>query len=66
MLQGKVLDAYNRELLDLKNTNGLNVVNLEAVMPHDSRYYYDYIHFTPVGNQVLARIVADSVRQYIR
>ncbi|MGN6477389.1 MAG: hypothetical protein ACTHKV_09195, partial [Flavipsychrobacter sp.] len=66
LLQGKILDEYNNVLLQLKESHHLNVVNLAATMPHDSRYYYDYTHYTSIGTPVVARIVADSVRQYFK
>ncbi|MBS1777702.1 MAG: SGNH/GDSL hydrolase family protein [Bacteroidetes bacterium] len=65
-LQGKILDEYNNVLLQLKESHHLNVVNLAAAMPHDSRYYYDYTHYTSIGTPAVARIVADSVRQYFK
>jgi hypothetical protein len=53
-------------LLQLQAQGRLTVINLAAAMPHDSRYYYDYTHYTSAGTRVVAQIVADSIRHIIK
>lgn len=66
LLQGRILDTYNNVLLQLQAQGRLTVINLAAAMPHDSRYYYDYTHYTSAGTRVVAQIVADSIRHIIK
>lgn len=66
ILEKRTLDMYNDVLLQLNQEGQIQTINLAAAMPKDSRYYYDYTHYTSVGTKVVAQIVADSIRSYIR
>jgi lysophospholipase L1-like esterase len=65
ILEKRILDLYNNVLLQLKAEGRIQSVDLATVMPRDSRYYYDYTHFTSAGTKVVAQIVADSIKAYI-
>jgi len=61
----KVLELYNDEVRNLK-TSGVAVIDLAAAMPKDSKYYYDFIHYTNAGAEKVASILADSLQQLIK
>ncbi len=65
-LQGSILSEYNNLLMQLNNEHKIVAINIATAMPHDSRYYYDYTHYTSAGTKVVAQIVSDSLRQYIK
>jgi lysophospholipase L1-like esterase len=63
--QGMILDTYNIVLLQLGEQGKIKAINLAAAMPKDSRYFYDYTHYTSVGTKVVAQIVSDSLQAII-
>jgi hypothetical protein len=65
VLQGQILKQYNDMLLNLGSEHKITTINLAAAMPLDSRYYYDYTHYTSIGTRIVAQIVADSVARYM-
>lgn len=65
-LQGMILDRYNDVLLQLRNSQNINLIDLAAIMPKNSAYYYDYTHYTSAGTRIVAQIVADSIGRYMR
>lgn len=64
--QGMILRRYNDVLLQLSTEGKIKTINLAAAMPKDSRYFYDYTHYTSVGTKVVAQIVSDSMRGVIQ
>jgi hypothetical protein len=64
-LQGKILQRYNDVVLSLRNEGNINVVDMASAMPKNSRYFYDYTHYTSVGTKVVAQIVSDSLQSVI-
>ncbi|MBS1772610.1 MAG: SGNH/GDSL hydrolase family protein [Bacteroidetes bacterium] len=65
-MQGMILGVYNAALLDLNKQGRIKTVDLAKAMPLDSRYYYDYAHFTSIGTRVVAQILADSLALTIK
>ena len=61
----QVLEMYNDEIRKLR-PEGVAVIDLAAAMPKDSKYYYDFMHYTNVGAEKVASILADSMRLIIR
>lgn len=64
-LQGKILQCYNNVVLGLRNEGRINAIDLASAVPKDSRYFYDYTHYTSVGTKVVAQIVSDSLQNVI-
>jgi len=55
LLNGKKLELYNDVLRSYSHR--LTVVDLAREMPKNSRYYYDFIHFTNEGARVVSEIL---------
>lgn len=55
------VEAYNDVTRKIARENGITIVDLARSMPKSSRYFYDFIHYTPQGAQVIADILADSL-----
>ncbi len=61
----EVLQLYNEEVRNLRR-DGIIVVDLAAAMPKNSKYFYDFMHYTNAGAEKLAAILADSLRPIIK
>ena len=61
----EILQLYNDEVRKLRAA-GVAVIDLAAAMPKDSKYYYDFMHYTNAGAEKLASILADSLRLIIK
>ena len=64
-MNGKLYDAqlalYNQVLRDICTQNQVPLIDLAEKMPKDSRYYYDFIHYTAAGSRKVAEIVAEEI-----
>jgi len=55
----RVMDAWNRELLAVCRQQGLECQDLAAAVPKDRSAFYDDLHLTERGAQVVARFLGD-------
>jgi len=55
------VEAYNDVTRKIARENGVTLVDLARTMPKSSRYFYDFIHYTPQGAQAIADILDDSL-----
>ena len=60
-----VLQLYNDEVRKLR-TGGVAVIDLANAMPKNSKYYYDFMHYTNAGAVKVASILADSLSPIIK
>ncbi|HEY4966023.1 MAG TPA: SGNH/GDSL hydrolase family protein [Puia sp.] len=60
-----LLQLYNDEVRNLR-ADGVAVIDLAAAMPKDSKYFYDFMHYTNAGAEKVAAILADSLRMIIK
>ena len=56
-----VLEAYNDVTRKVAKDQGVLLVDLAREMPKSSRYFYDFIHFSPQGAHVVADILYESL-----
>lgn len=56
-----VVEAYNDVTRRVGGESQVLVVDLAREMPKSSRYFYDFIHYTPEGAQAIADILARSL-----
>ncbi|MEO8112286.1 MAG: GDSL-type esterase/lipase family protein [Ginsengibacter sp.] len=61
----QVLEMYNNEVRKLR-LNGVGVIDLAAAMPKNSKYYYDFMHYTNAGAEKVATIISDSLRLILK
>ena len=64
LLQEKILEKYNDVLR--ADSSRIKVIDLAALMPKNSLYYYDFIHFTNQGAEKVAEILANELQATIR
>ena len=62
---GKGLALFNEVTREVAAARGLLLVDVAAAMPSDSRYFYDWTHYSKEGAAVLAGIFADRIVPYL-
>jgi len=55
------VEAYNNVTRKVAGDKDVTIVDLAKNMPKSSRYFYDFIHYTPQGAQVIADILDHSL-----
>jgi lysophospholipase L1-like esterase len=59
----KLLDAYNRVLLETCRAERAECFDLAPLVPSDERHFYDAFHLTELGAEVVADRLADYLRK---
>lgn len=57
----KLLEVYNDSTRQVGREKGILVIDLARQLPKTSRYFYDFIHYTPQGAQAIADILYQSL-----
>jgi hypothetical protein len=65
-LEWRVLEAYNDVTRRIASAEGLLLVDLGREMPKDSRFYYDFMHYTNAGAAQVGTLVANHLVPYLR
>lgn len=65
VLMYAVMTMYNDTLRQVGAENGVLVIDLAREMPHNSVYYYDYLHYTEAGAARVAEIIYRDLRPFI-
>lgn len=58
----EILQQYNQETKDIASKNNIPVIDLAELMPKNSLYYYDFIHYTNEGAAVVSQIIFDETQ----
>lgn len=56
-VQWQILELYNDVTREVGREEGVRVIDLAREMPKDSRYYYDFYHFTNQGSEKVGEII---------
>ncbi|HEX8136359.1 MAG TPA: SGNH/GDSL hydrolase family protein [Pyrinomonadaceae bacterium] len=56
-----LLEIYNDVTRRVGRENGILVIDLARELPKTSRYFYDFIHYTPQGAQAISDIIYKSL-----
>ena len=64
VLQEQVLEEYNNIVRSFANQT--TVIDLSKLMPKNTIYFYDFIHFNKKGSAKVAEILNDGLKQVIR
>ena len=60
-----VLQAYNRVTQSVGKKLNIPVINLDQRMPKSSRYFYDRLHFTNEGAELVSSILAKALQPHL-
>ncbi len=62
----KLLQMYNETTRKVAQRHNAFVIDLEKELPHDSKYYYDLVHFTDEGCRKISEIVSTQLKEYLK
>ena len=65
-LEWRLLEAVNDVTREVARDSGVLLVDLARELPKDSRYFYDFVHFTNEGSARVGEIVAHALLPYLR
>lgn len=57
-----ILESYNETTRQVAKAENILLIDLAKQMPKSSAYFYDKIHFTNAGAEMVAEIVADELK----
>jgi lysophospholipase L1-like esterase len=61
----KMIDLFNQELLVICAERQVACYDLAAQIPHERDYFYDSVHFTEAGANLVAHHVAQAVEELL-
>lgn len=56
-----VLEMYNDIVRNVAAQNRIHLIDLAVLLPKDSRYYFDWIHYSNAGAELVGEIVAQDL-----
>jgi len=65
-LMWKVLELYNDVVRDLATEKNVMLVDMAKLMPKNTKYYYDMVHYTAEGSQKFAELLHGNMKLEIR
>lgn len=61
-----LLEVYNNAMRKVAEEKKIFLIDLAKQLQHDSKYYYDFIHYNDVGNKRIAEIMSEQLKEYLR
>jgi hypothetical protein len=61
-----LLSLYNAEVKKVCEEKSIQCIDLAAMMPRNSLYYYDQTHYTNEGALVVAQLVQQKLKEILR
>lgn len=61
----KILEKYNQVTREVASNNNVPLIDLAKEMPKDTKYYYDFVHFTELGAQKVGEIVSGKLENIL-
>jgi hypothetical protein len=61
----RLYEIYNDTLRYVAQSEGVFLIDLSRTIPKDTKYYWDYMHYTDAGSEELAKIVTTALLPYI-
>lgn len=65
-LWSRKLNLYNDVLKKLAKEYNILCIDLAAMMPKSTRYYYDFVHYTNEGTKKIVELVTPQLSEYLR
>ena len=64
-LAWQVMELYNGITRKVGREDGVLVIDLARKMPKNSKYYYDFMHYTNSGSEKVAAIIFQELEPYL-
>ena len=61
----QLYEIYNDTLRYVAQSEGVLLIDLSRTMPKDTKYYWDYMHYTDAGEEELTKVVTRELLSYI-
>jgi lysophospholipase L1-like esterase len=65
-LLSDLLDLYNSKIEEVCTNRSVPYIDLAILLPKNSLYYYDQTHYTNEGAAVVAKVVAEKMRDILK
>lgn len=65
-LEWRLLERVNEATREVAGREGVLLVDLARELPKDSRYFYDFLHYTNEGAEQIGAIVARHLQPYLQ
>ena len=65
LTQWRILDMLNDVTREVARAERIALIDLARKMPRRSLYFYDFIHFTNEGSDIVAKIIASDLTQFL-
>jgi lysophospholipase L1-like esterase len=61
----EILEMYNDETRKVAIEQNIHLIDLSMEMPKNSLYFYDEVHFTNLGSELVSKIVANNLNEFL-
>lgn len=65
-LEKNILELYNDVLRSLDKEGRITAIDMAKAMPKDSKFYYDFTHYTSLGTDTFGRILGEKIYPHIK
>jgi lysophospholipase L1-like esterase len=65
-LLSEILKMYNDRLVQVCKIKSTPFIDLASMMPKNSLYYYDQTHYTNQGAEIVAKVVAEKIKEILK
>ena len=65
-LWSRKLDMYNAVVKRLAQEYGLLCIDLAAMLPKSTKYYYDFVHYNNAGTHKIVELMAPQLEAYLK
>lgn len=65
-LEKNILELYNDVLRSLHKEGKITTIDMAGAMPKNSRFYYDFTHYTSEGTDTFGKILSGRLVHYVR
>ena len=62
----KSLEIFNHTMRQVAQSEHVFLIDLERSMPKDTKYYWDWIHFTDAGAASVSQLVTPALLAYLK
>ena len=58
-----MIDIFNHEIRQVSKASGVMCIDLDSIVPKDSLYLYDLVHYNKEGNRFISKVISDSLKK---
>ena len=58
-----MIDIFNHEIRQVSKASGVMCIDLDSIVPKDSLYLYDLVHYNKEGSKFISKVISDSLKK---